>query len=213
MGEKPAYLTERQKQILEFILEFQGERGVSPTHREICERFGYSSYGTVYKHLKLLQEKGYLRRDWNQKRGIEVVERPGAGRGDSDEAPLELPFFGRIAAGQPIEAVTDEDRIGVPDHLVGARSNEHYVLQVVGDSMIDEGIHEGDLVVVQRREVARPGEMVVALVGDDATLKRFHPEGEQVRLQPANKNMDPLFVPARDLRIQGVAVGLMRRFE
>ncbi|MEM7050737.1 MAG: transcriptional repressor LexA [Acidobacteriota bacterium] len=208
MAERPNYLTERQKEILDFILEFQRDRGVSPTHREICEHFGYSSYGTVYKHLKLLQEKGFLRREWNQKRGIEVVDRQTEeGSGD------DLPFFGRIAAGQPIEALPGDERIGVPGHLIGARRSDHYVLEVVGDSMIDEGIHEGDLVVVQRQEVARPGEMVVALVGSDATLKRFHPEGDQVRLQPANKNMEPIYVSARELRIQGVAVGLMRRFE
>lgn len=212
MAKKPRYLTERQKEILEYIQSFQQENGISPTHREICERFGYSSYGTVYKHLKLLQEKGYIRRDWNQKRGIELVRGvPGGDGAEPGGEEVELPFYGRIAAGKPIEAVAGEEQIGVPQHLLG-RSGDHYVLEVVGDSMIEEGIHEGDLVVVSQRNKAESGEMVVALVEDDATLKRFYPEGEKIRLQPANPNMEPFYVPARDLRVQGIVVGLMRKF-
>ncbi len=203
------YLTERQKEILEFIQQFQRERGLSPTHREICERFGYSSYGTVYKHLKLLQQKGYLRRDWNQKRGLELV-RAVPSAAVSEE--ILLPFYGLIAAGRPIEAVAGDETLGVPSHLLSRRSGDHYVLKVVGDSMIDEGIHDGDFVVVSSREAAEPGEMVVALVGSDATLKRFFPEGELVRLQPANPTMQPIRVPAREVTVQGIVVGLMRRF-
>ena len=201
------YLTARQKEILEFIREFREEHGISPTHLEIRERFGFSSYGTVYKHLKLLENKGFLTRDPNQKRGILPIE-------DGEESAgrvVELPFFGRIAAGRPIEAVAGDESLGVPDHLLG-KTGEHYVLRVNGDSMIDEGIFDGDFVVVQLREEAEPGEMVVALVGDEATLKHFFPEGEKVRLQPANPSMDPIFVPAGDVRIQGIVVGLMRKF-
>jgi repressor LexA len=216
------YLTERQKEILEFVHEYRRERGIAPTHREICDRFGYSSYGTVYKHLKLLQDKGFLRRDWNQKRGIELIRAipggPGEGQPGSD---FDLPFYGRIAAGRPIEAMAGNERVTVPAHLLSGRSGiaggasaaaDHYVLRVVGDSMVEDGIHDGDFVIVLRREVAEPGEMVVALVGDEATLKRFYPEGAMVRLQPANPNMQPFRVPARDVRVQGVVVGLMRKF-
>ena len=208
------YLTERQKEILEFIHDFRNGKGIAPTHREICERFGYSSYGTVYKHLKLLQEKGFLRRDWNQKRGIELIRAIPGGGGTPDGAPgeRELPFYGQIAAGRPIEAMPGTDRVAVPVHLLNPRGGDHYVLRVVGESMIDEGIQDGDFVIVQRREKAEPGEMVVALVGDDATLKRFYPEGEIVRLQPANPTMQPIRVPARDVRVQGIVVGLMRKF-
>ncbi|HEX5761424.1 MAG TPA: transcriptional repressor LexA [Thermoanaerobaculia bacterium] len=210
MSAKPAYLTERQREILEYIQEFLRTQGIAPTHREICERFGFSSYGTVYKHLRLLQDKGYLRRDWNQKRGMELIRAiPGGG---STASQVELPFFGRIAAGRPIEAVAGNERLAVPTHLLSPRAGDHYVLRVVGDSMIDEGIHDGDYVVVLRRERAEPGEMVVALVGDDATLKRFFPEGETVRLQPSNPAMQPLRVAARDVRVQGIVVGLMRKF-
>lgn len=211
MAKKPRYLTERQKEILQFIQSFQGEHGVAPTHREICDQFGYSSYGTVYKHLKLLQNKGYIRRDWNQKRGIELVG-PVPG-GEPERGEVDLPFYGRIAAGRPIEAVAGQETLGVPGHLLGRRSGDHYVLEVVGDSMIEEGIHEGDWVVVSRRDRAEPGEMVVALVDDsEATLKRFYPEGDQIRLQPANHTMEPIYVQAADLRVQGIVVGLMRKF-
>lgn len=217
MPRKIDYLTERQKEILEFIEEFKEREGIAPTHREICDRFGYRSYGTVYKHLKLLAEKGYLWRDWNQKRGLQLL-RPAPGRRRLEPAPPsaaaveELPFYGRIAAGKPIEAVSGSETLAVPRHLLGGRPGSHYVLRVVGDSMIDEGIHDGDFVVVQAREKAEAGEMVVALVGDDATLKRFYPEGERVRLQPANPNMSPFHVAAADVRVQGIVVGLMRRF-
>jgi len=212
MAKAAAYLTETQKQILEFITEFHERQGIAPTLREICERFGYSSYGTAYKHLKLLAQKGYLRRDWNQKRGLELLrEVPGKKPARRGAAETELPFLGRIAAGRPIEALPGDESVAIPGHLLHGRG-EHYVLKVVGDSMIGEGIHDGDLVVVERRERADPGEMVVALVGSDATLKRFFPEGEKVRLQPSNPTMQAILVPARDLRVQGVVVGLMRKF-
>lgn len=205
-----SYLTRRQKEILDFIREFTAEKGFSPTHKEICEQFGYSSYGTVHKHLKLLEAKGFLRRHWNQKRGVVLADESTSG--DSKEGENELPFYGIIAAGRPVEAVAGNDSVAVPDHLLSDRSNDHFVLKVVGDSMIDEGIHDGDLVVVLRREVAAVGEMVVALVGDEATLKRFYPEGQQIRLQPANARMQPLLVAANDVKVQGIVVGLMRKF-
>ncbi len=206
---KPSYLTERQKAILEFIAEYQQRHGISPTHREIRDEFGYSSFGTVYKHLKLLQEKGYLNRDWNQKRGLELVR---AVPGMHTPSGSEVPFLGLIAAGQPIEPLPEQEQLGVPNHLLGGQAGDHYVLRVSGESMIQEGIYDGDFVVVLRRERASPGEMVVALVGLEATLKRYYPEGDTVRLQPANPEMKPIKVPASDVRVQGVVVGLMRKF-
>lgn len=202
-----AYLTERQQQILKFIEDFREQQGIAPTHREICEHFGFSSYGTAYKHLKLLARKGYLRRERHQRRGMELLA-------SEDEQPssVEVPFLGRIAAGRPIEAVVGNETLAVPAAFLGERSTEHYVLKVAGESMIGEGIHDGDWVVVERRERAGNGEMVVALLGDEVTLKRFYPEGDSVRLQPSNPAMAPLRVPAASLRIQGVVVGLMRRY-
>jgi repressor LexA len=200
------YLTERQRDILNFIRQYQEETGVAPTHREICEKFGFSSYGTVYKHLSLLQSKGLIRRDWNQKRGVEVVDQPPADSG----SVRELPLLGYIAAGRPLDVVPSDDTITVPTELTSR--GENYVLKVRGESMIDDGIHDGDFVIIAKRERAENGEMVVALLNGEVTLKRFYSEGKRVRLQPANVAMAPIFAPSNDVAVQGVVVGLMRRF-
>src|SRR6185436_9038130 len=203
------YLTERQRDILQFIRDFQKQRGVAPTHREICDQFGFSSYGTVYKHLSLLEKKGLIRRDWNQKRGVELVEQQDEQR-EPAAGVRELPLFGYIAAGRPLDVDVSDETISVPEHLT--TRGENYVLKVRGDSMIDDGILDGDLVIIVRREQAYNGEMVVANVNGEVTLKRIYREGERVRLQPANATMSPIFAPARDVAVQGVVVGLMRRF-
>ena len=204
------YLTERQRDILNFIKEFQKERGVAPTHREICDHFGFSSYGTVYKHLSLLEKKGLIRRDWNQKRGVELVEKPEPAAPAANDNVRELPLFGYIAAGRPLDVETSNETIPVPAHLTSR--GENYVLKVRGDSMVDDGILDGDLVIIARRERADNGEMVVANVNGEVTLKRLYREGERVRLQPANSMMNPIYAFARDVAVQGVVVGLMRRF-
>jgi repressor LexA len=202
------YLTERQRDILEFIRGFQKERGIAPTHREICDHFGFSSYGTVYKHLSLLEKKGLIRRDWNQKRGVELVN----DERDTPPSPSarELPLFGYIAAGKPLDVEVSAETVTVPERLTSR--GENYVLKVRGDSMIDDGILDGDYVIIARREQAANGEMVVANVNGEVTLKRFYNEGDRVRLQPANSMMHPIYASARDVAVQGVVVGLMRRF-
>ena len=207
------YVTERQRDILNFIRDFQKERGVAPTHREICDHFGFSSYGTVYKHLSLLEKKGLIRRDWNQKRGVELVEEKEEKREpkrDERSSARELPLFGYIAAGRPIDVDVSDELITVPEHLT--TRGENYVLKVRGDSMVDDGILDGDLVIVSRRERADNGEMVVANVNGEVTLKRLYREGERVRLQSANSMMHPIYAAAREVSVQGVVVGLMRRF-
>jgi len=208
------YLTERQRDILEFIREFQKSRGVAPTHREICDHFGFSSYGTVYKHLSLLEKKGLIRRDWNQKRGVELVEKetpaPAAAPRQQEGAVRELPLFGYIAAGRPLEVDLSDETIAVPVHLTTRGDN--YVLKVRGDSMIEDGILDGDLVIIARRDDAGNGDMVVANVSGEVTLKRLYREGERVRLQPANSMMGPIYAQARDVAVQGIVIGLMRRF-
>ena len=209
------YVTERQRDILTFIREFQKERGVAPTHREICDRFGFSSYGTVYKHLSLLEKKGLIRRDWNQKRGVEIVDEETQAATppppSSQSGPMrELPLFGTIAAGRPLEVDVSDETIAVPEHLTSR--GENYVLKVRGDSMVEDGILDGDLVIIARRERADNGEMVVANVNGEVTLKRLYQEGEKVRLQPANSMMNPIYAAARDVAVQGIVVGLMRRF-
>jgi repressor LexA len=201
-----SYLTERQRDILQFIRDHRRKTGVAPTHREICEAFGYSSYGTVYKHLSLLEKKGLIRRDANQKRGVELIEPETA----ADDSMRQLPFFGYIAAGRPLEVVPSDDTIAVPDHLTSR--GENYVLKVRGDSMIEDGIHDGDFVIISPRTVAETGEMVVANVAGEVTLKRFYREKNRVRLQPANSEMAPIYALPEDVAIQGVVVGLMRRF-
>lgn len=202
------YLTERQRDILEFIREFQRQKGIAPTHREICEHFGYSSYGTVFKHLSLLEKKGLIRRDWNQKRGVELVEKPEPAAPAA--AVRELPLFGYIAAGRPIDVDVSSETITVPERLTSR--GENYVLKVRGDSMIEDGILDGDYIIVAKRERADNGEMVVAAVNGEVTLKRFYHEGERVRLQPANSMMSPIFAQSREVAVQGIVVGLMRRF-
>src|SRR5436853_2551971 len=200
------YMTERQRDILQFIRDFQKERGVAPTHREICDHFGFSSYGTVYKHLSLLEKKGLIRRDWNQKRGVEVVEKAP----EASANARELPLFGYIAAGRPLDVEVSNETITVPETLTSR--GENYVLKVRGDSMVDDGILDGDLVIITRREIADYGEMVVANVNGEVTLKRLYQEGARVRLQPANSYMNPIYAPARDVAVQGIVIGLMRRF-
>lgn len=204
------YLTERQRDILQFIRDFKSERGVAPTHREICHHFGFSSYGTVYKHLSLLEKKGLIRRDSNQKRGVELVEKEPSRNVAAETAARDLPLFGYIAAGRPIDVDTSDETITVPDRLTGRGDN--YVLKVRGDSMVDDGILDGDFVIINRRERADNGEMVVANVNGEVTLKRYYFEGERVRLQPANSMMAPIYAASREVAVQGVVVGLMRRF-
>jgi repressor LexA len=195
-------LTKRQKEILDFIRDYRRQQGISPTQREIRERFRLSSFGTVQKHLKRLEEKGALSREWNRSRGISPAdERP---------APREVPLLGAVAAGRPIEPFPEEETIEVPSSLLG--KGEHFVLRVRGDSMIEDGIRDGDYVVVARRASAQNGQTVVALVRGEATLKRYYSEGARVRLQPANAAMKPLTVEARDVILQGVVTGLIRDY-
>jgi repressor LexA len=198
-------LTPRQKEILDFIRAYRQKRGLSPTQREICEEFGYSSFGTLQKHIKLLLEKGVLVRDWNKRRSLVLAEE------NKPAGAVEIPLVGRIAAGQPIEPEPEGETVAVPDVLT--RKGQNYVLRVNGSSMIDDGIHDGDFVVVNKREKASNGEMVAALLNGEATLKRFYREADgRIRLQPANERMSPIWVAEGDLKVQGVVVGLMRKY-
>ena len=195
-------LTKRQKEILDFIRGYRLEKGISPTQREIREEFGLSSFGTIQKHLKRLEEKGALSRLSNRSRGISPADERGSGRGVS--------LLGFVSAGRPIEPFPDEESIEVPASLLG--KGEHFVLRVRGDSMIEDGIRDGDYVVVCRRPNARNGQTVVALVRGEATLKKYYAEGTRVRLQPANASMKALTVDARDVTVQGIVTGLIREY-
>jgi len=212
---KQITLTERQKEIVDFIREYRGRRGISPTQREICERFGYSSFGTLQKHIRLLLEKGVLARDWNKRRSLLVADE-SAGRPASSGSSVAVPLYGAIAAGSPIEVFegrAEPESVTVPDVLT--KKGDNYVLRVKGSSMVDEGIHDGDFVVVHRRDTAQNGDMVAALVSGEATLKRFYREPDgRIRLQPANDSakMSPIYAREEDVKVQGVVVGLMRRY-
>jgi len=200
------YLTRRQRQMLDCVGRFIEENGYSPTLEEIGRKMGLSSVATVHKHLQNLEAKGLIRRNWNHSRSVELT-------GEAELRPARrVPLHGLVAAGAPIEAVETPETIDVPRQLVGSR--ESFVLRVRGDSMIDDGIHDGDLIVVERRDRAEAGQMVVALIeGHEATVKRFYPEGRRrVRLEPANAAMKPMRYPAGSVKIQGVVVGLMRRY-
>jgi len=198
-------VTRRQREILDFIAGFIGERGYSPSLEEIGSHFRLSSVATVHKHVERLVEKGLLRKSSHRSRSVEPVEAP-AGSGS-----VSLPLVGTVAAGTPIEAIEEAESISVPRELVGR--GESYALRVKGDSMIDEGIQDGDLVIVEHRPEARDGEVVVALVrGHEATLKKLQRRGPLVRLLPANPALRPIEVPAEDVIVRGVVRGLLRRY-
>jgi len=200
-------LTKRQKEILDHIDGFIGERGYAPSFEEIAHHFGYSSLATVHEHLSNLERKGYIRKSYNESRSIELVK--------AEEGPhaVELPLMGSVAAGLPIEAVTQNETLAVPPDMI-RRGRDNYVLKVEGDSMIDEQIRDGDYIVVSQQDNAENGQMVVALVGgDSATVKKLYREpGNRIRLQPANASMDPIVVDAREVQIQGVVVGVIRKY-
>jgi repressor LexA len=198
-------LTKRQREILDYLQEFIQQHGYAPSLEEIGRRFGLSSLATVHKHLTNLQDKGFIRRSWNRSRSVELLPARLGLRA------VEVPLLGFVAAGAPIEAVATSETIAVPEDLVGRR--ETYVLRVKGDSMIDEQIRDGDFVIVEDRHTAENGEMVIALVsGTDVTLKKFYRDNGRVRLQPANPTMQPIMLDPTAVQVQGVVVGVMRKY-
>jgi len=200
-------LTKRQKEILDYISTFIVDHGYAPSFEEIAESFGYSSLATVHEHLSNLERKGYIRKSYNESRSIELVTP------DRGEPAVALPLLGAVAAGLPIEAVQERETLAVPPDML-RRQRDNYVLRVEGNSMIEEQIRDGDYIVVQAQEHAEDGQMVVALVGgDSATVKKLYREaGGRIRLQPANPTMEPIIVPAVDVRIQGIVVGVIRKY-
>lgn len=202
-------LTKRQRQVYDFISEFVQSKGYSPSFEEIGAGLGLNSLATVHKHISNLEKKGLLRRDYNRSRSIDVL--PPRGRMKQSMTGNDaLPLLGRIAAGKPIEAVENPETISLTDFT---RSRDVFVLEVRGDSMQDEHIVNGDYVLVEKAQTAHNGEIVVALVnGSDTTLKRFYKEGDQVRLQPSNATMAPIFVPAANVQVQGRVIGVLRRY-
>lgn len=198
-------LTKRQRQILDFITEFTRDNGYAPSLREIGRYFNLSSPATIHAHVQSLKQKGMLKISFNEARSIEII--PAA---INWTASLELPLVGLITAGEPIEAVEEKDTIAVPADFVTDSANS-YVLKVKGESMIEEGILDGDYVIVERNPSPQNGDVVVALLNNAyATLKKFYRERERIRLQPANSSMRPIY--AADPLIQGVVRGVIRKF-
>ncbi len=198
------YLTKRQKEILDFVREHVGRHGYAPTLQEIGAHFGLSSPATVYKHVEQLVQKGYLRKAPHQGRGIQLVD-------PEPVRTVEVPLLGQVAAGRPIEAVAEAEAINLPPDFVGRKPT--YVLRVRGSSMIDEQIRDGDYVIVEDRTNAENGETVIALLrGEEVTLKKFYRHGAQIRLQPANPAVEALVLDEENVRIQGVVIGIMRRY-
>jgi repressor LexA len=206
-------LTKRQREIYDFIAEFVRSNGYSPSFEEIGAGLGLSSLATVHKHINNLEAKKLLRRDYNRSRSIDVLplppELPRGARPLAADS-YELPLLGRIAAGKPIEQVETPETISLTDFT---RARNVFVLQVMGESMQDEHIVNGDYVLVEKTESARDGEIVVALVnGSETTLKRIYRSGAQVRLQPSNAAMQPIMVAAEAVQVQGRVVAVLRKY-
>ena len=205
-------LTRRQKEVLDFIAAYQVENGYSPSYEEIARGLKLASIATVHKHISALDKKNYLQRSHNQSRSIDVAPRYlQEQRRNRLEASLEIPMLGSIAAGQPVETYDQRETVSFAD-FVGHKDT--YALLVRGNSMVDDHICEGDMILVENTVEAREGDIVVALVGGtETTLKRYYREpGNMIRLQPANSAMSPIRVPAQDVQIQGRLLAVLRKY-
>lgn len=199
------FLTKRQKQMYDYLEGYILEHGYAPTLEEIGRHFQLSSLATVHKHLANLEEKGLIKRKWNFSRAIELAPP------HRKTAAVALPLLGTVAAGEPIEAIETHDTFCVPEELV--RRSNTFVLRVQGNSMIDDGIWDGDYIVVEGRPNAENGETVVALVNGEATVKRFHREkGGRIRLSPANGAMAPIVARESEVEVRGVVVAVVRKY-
>ena len=196
-------LTPRQKEVFDLIKGFVQEHGYAPTLQELADRLGVSTV-TVFEHIGALVRKGVLRREKHKTRSIEIVE-------EEKEHAASVRLMGFIAAGNPIEAIEDEQRVDFSDLFGNTEKDGIYALRVRGNSMIEDQIRDGDYVIVENRSWARDGETVVALIeGQDATLKKIYHEDDRIRLQPANRTMGPIYV--NDVTIQGVVIGMLRKY-
>jgi repressor LexA len=203
-------LTKRQKQVLDFIARFQDENGYCPSYEEIAHGLDLASLATVHKHISALENKSYLKRGFNQSRSLELA--PKYLQEQRRTRPLEVPLLGRIAAGSPVESVEQRETLNFADF---AGNGNTFALEVRGNSMIEDHICEGDLILLEKVSQIRDGDIVVALVGgSENTLKRFYREaGDQVRLQPANAALKPIIVAARDVQIQGRLLAVLRKYK
>ena len=200
-------LTKRQREILTYLGSYSDSNGYAPSFEEIADQFNYNSLATVHEHLSNLERKGYIKRSYNESRAIEILPSEAFSRS------VELPLMGTVAAGVPIEAMASGESLCVPESFL-RKSGSHFVLKVRGNSMVDAHIGDGDFVIVNERQSADNGEMVIAMMhGSSATVKKFYRERDgRIRLQPANETMEPIYVDENDIRIEGVVVGVLRRY-
>jgi len=203
-------LTKRQKQAMDFIAQFVDENGYSPSYEEIAQGLNLASLATVHKHILALESKNYLKRGFNRSRSLDLG--PKYVQEHRRQREMEVPLLGRIAAGRPVEAVEQRATLSFVD-FTGHRDT--YALEVRGDSMIDDHICDGDMILVERTTEVRDGEIVVALVsGAETTLKRIYREpGGRIRLQPANASLEPIYVQASELQVQGRLLAVLRKYK
>ena len=219
-------LTGKQHQLLSYLIDYQAEKDITPSFDEMREAIGLASKSGIHRLVSALEERGYIRKLPNRARAIEILRHPGSGPEaykartnvisadftPANSAIVQLPLLGRIAAGTPIEALSDPSSyMDVPAGLVA--SGEHFALEIVGDSMVEAGIHDGDMVIIQRSDTATNGEIVVALIEDsEATLKTFRREAGRVALEPANSAYETRYFSTDKVRIQGRLTGLIRQY-
>lgn len=204
-----AKLTPKQKNVLDFILKSTEEKGYAPSQHEIAKHFGFNSLGTVQNYLVRLQRQGVLSKTWNGKRTLQALTIPPTSES------LELPLLGKVAAGRPIESVTVGETIEIPPMMRGTGGNM-FALKVQGQSMIEDGILDGDYVVIRKQDTAANGQTVVAMLNNEATIKRFYKKGSQIELHPANSQMKPIIVSEDEraqFRIEGVLAGVIRQYK
>jgi repressor LexA len=206
----PMALTKRQKQVLDFVAGFVQENGYSPSYEEIARGLNLASLATVHKHIAALDTKNYLKRGFNRSRSLEMG--PKYLQEHRQSRSLEVPLLGRIAAGSPVESVAQRETLNFADFAGGSNT---YALEVRGDSMIEDHICDGDMILLERTSEVRDGEIVVALVGGtETTLKRLYREaGGRIRLQPANSALQPIYVPAEDVEVQGRLLAVLRKYK
>lgn len=200
-------LTKKQKQVYDYIVEYIVENDFSPTQMEIKDHFGFKSLGSVQDYIKYLKNSGYLENDSNSVRGLNPVNPNALGR---SQEVIDIPLHGKVAAGNPIEAIEGSDTITVPSSMIGF--GNHFALTVSGESMIEDGILDGDLIVIKEQNNAKNGDTVVAVIDNEATVKRYYKNSKNIELHPANSSMKPIIVSSGDFQIKGVLVGLIRAY-
>lgn len=198
-------LTKKQKQVYDYICEYLDKYGYSPTQVEIKEHFGFKSLGSVQDYIKYLKNSGHLTNDPNSVRGLKPAQEE-----TTDSSVVAIPLHGKVAAGNPIEAMEGHENVEIPAYMVG--TGNHFALTVSGESMIEDGILDGDIIIIKEKQHASNGETVVATINNEATVKRFYKKSKSIELHPANSSMSPIVVQDGDFQIKGILVGLYRSY-